>query len=449
MTESNDSWVNVPAPFGFQVHFMNNSPQTQARDRIPNQTMVGKVMSGYQGWFAAPGDGFDIGWRHFNDTPGQVSFDMWPDMTECDPDECYPTKFRYADGRAASLYSANNPKTVLRHFAWMKQYGHDGVFLQRFVNPAADPKSRPHLDNVLNSVRKGASEYGRVYGLMYDISGMKIGNENLLIDDFKRLVDTTNFIADDRYIRHNGKPVVVIWGIGFTDGRHPLLEEGMKMVDFLKNDPTYGGNVVMLGVTYRWRTTSTQLVPIGQMHDIINAADIVSPWAVGRPRNVDDVVRNYREIARPDIDWCLSHGKEYMPVVFPGFSWYNLRRGRAECNEIPRQGGRFLWSQYVEAVKAGAGMVYQAMFDEVDEGTAIYKVTNDPPDGEGKSQFVTYEGLPSDFYLKLVGQGARLVRGEIGPGDDELVKNARWQPFTPSLPVTGAPLFTSAPPGDE
>jgi hypothetical protein len=56
------------------------------------------------------------------------------------------------------------------------------------------------------------------------------------------------------------------------------------------------------------------------------------------------------------------------------------------------------------------------MFDEVDEGTAIFKCTNDPPVGE--SQFVTYEGLPSDFYLRLVGQAARMIRGEIPPSDD-------------------------------
>jgi hypothetical protein len=30
-----------------------------------------------------------------------------------------------------------------------------------------------------------------------------------------------------------------------------------------------------------------------------------------------------------------------------------------------------------------------------------------------KSQFVTYEGLPSDFYLKLTGAGGRLMRGEM------------------------------------
>ena len=59
---------------------------------------------------------------------------------------------------------------------------------------------------------------------------------------------------------------------------------------------------------------------------------------------------------------------------------------------------------------AGSRSAYIAMFDEIDEGTAIFKCTNDPP--VGASVFQTYEGRPSDHYLKLCGLGGKLLRGE-------------------------------------
>ena len=57
-------------------------------------------------------------------------------------------------------------------------------------------------------------------------------------------------------------------------------------------------------------------------------------------------------------------------------------------------------------------MLYIAMFDEVDEATAIFKCTNNPP-ASGGSKFLTLDGLPSDFYLRLAGQAGKLLRDEI------------------------------------
>jgi hypothetical protein len=94
----------------------------------------------------------------------------------------------------------------------------------------------------------------------------------------------------------------------------------------------------------------------------------------------------------------------WIPVVYPGFSWDNLQRQTPGTSLIPRRGGRFLWEQFRALSRLGLDTVYMAMFDEVDEGTAIFKVTSSsPPQGH----FVGYDGLPSDWYLRLVGDAAR------------------------------------------
>jgi hypothetical protein len=135
---------------------------------------------------------------------------------------------------------------------------------------------------------------------------------------------------------------------------------------------------------------------------------------VGRYSNQETAIQYADNVMDADEKWCQQHGKEYLPVVFPGFSWHNMFP-RSPQNQIPRRKGEFLWTQYADAKKAGATMVYQAMFDEMDEGTAIFKCTDDPP--VGASKFVNYEGLQSDFYLKLVGEASRMIRGQSPVAD--------------------------------
>ena len=85
----------------------------------------------------------------------------------------------------------------------------------------------------------------------------------------------------------------------------------------------------------------------------------------------------------------------------------------AVFNQIPRLKGDFLSTQIKGHLDNNVAMIYQAMFDEIDEGTAIFKVTNDPPTGDG-ARFVDIEGLPSDFYLKLVGDAAKELKRKLG-----------------------------------
>jgi hypothetical protein len=387
-----------------------------------NYSLIDKIMCGYQGWFNCPNDGSGRGWVHWGSgdfTPTNCTVDMWPDMTEMGPGEKFIASAFY-DGNDHYVFSSYNYDTVVRHFQWMSDYGIDGVYLQRFateVDPCNPSPSFNHRNNVLSYCKDGANMYGKKYAVMYDLSGLGPGGTSIVVNDWKYLVDTMQVGRDPNdhgYMFHNGKPVVAVWGIGFNDGRQYTLQECLDLVNFLKNDLVYGGCTVMVGVPSYWRTLSGDCVNDPMVHTIILAADIVSPWSVGRYNDSASVTTYANSVWTPDVIWCQSHNIEYLPVIFPGFSWHNLHGGT--FNQIPRQGGQFLWDQVKATIDAGATMIYQAMFDEVDEGTAIFKVTNNPPEVL-PAQFVTYDidgySLPSDEYLWLVGQATQALRGEI------------------------------------
>src|SRR3954470_13174259 len=393
-------------------------PSAEGVDRT---TLDGKVMCGYQGWYCAEGDGSGRGWAHYQRrgrfAPGSCTIDLWPDVSELTDAEKFATPFRHADGSVAYVFSAHRPETVLRHFRWMREYGIDGVFVQRFAVETTAPAALNHCNVVLDACREGANREGRAYAVMYDLSGLGAGGTDRVIEDWKLLVDRMRVgrdPGDKAYLSHDSKPVVAVWGVGFNDRRKYTLDECRALVDFLKDDPKYGGYTVMLGVPDGWRTLNRDAVADKALHDVVARADIVSPWAVGRFGTPEQATKHGREWLKPDADWCRERGKTYLPVVFPGFSWHNMNPDKP-VDQIPRLKGRFLWSQMVAAKQAGATMAYVAMFDEMDEGTAIFKVTNDPPAGESK--FVTLEGLPGDTYLWLAGTGGRMLRGEVPATD--------------------------------
>jgi hypothetical protein len=408
---------------------------------VDTTTLTGKVMCGYQGWFTCPQDGSELGWGGWGKNgkfdAQNCAVDLWPDMSEYDKDERFSTPFKNADGSAASVFSSMNKKTVLRHFKWMSDYGIDGVFVQRLA-PQIDTEKELILCNhtwwlataprtwqpfdaarlnfrntVLANCREGANQYGRAYAVMYDLSGLKAGQISSVIDDWKLLIDKMKLTKDPQdkaYLRHNGRPVVAIWGIGFKDNHEYSLDECIKLADFLKNDPNYGGCTVVLGVPTWWRTLYNDCVDDNRILKMAMMSDIISPWTVGRFDKVEDVPGFARNIWTEDIEWCKKNNKEYMPVVWPGFSWHNTFP-ISKLNQFPRLKGRLLWEQYYEAKKAGATMIFQATFDDLGDATAIFKCTNTPP--VGQSSFLTYEGLPSDDYLWLAGQAAKMMRGRI------------------------------------
>ncbi|WP_146575920.1 glycoside hydrolase family 71/99-like protein [Neorhodopirellula pilleata] len=382
-------------------------------------TLTGKVMVGYQGWFNCEGDGMDLGWAHWSRNrrrtfgAGNLTVDLWPDMTELDDDERFKTGFVHADGSEAEVFSSANRKTVARHFRWMQEYGIDGAFLQRFASGLRRQDQQRHKDAVLEHVRAGADASGRSYAVMYDLSGLPADGCGLVRDDWAKLRNR-GIPADLAYQHHEGKPVVAIWGIGFNDGEKPreyTLSECRELIELLKED----GCCVMLGVPTGWREQNRDSTIDDDLHGVLELADIISPWTVGRYRNEDGIERHARDYLRPDLQWCSERQIDYLPVVFPGFSWHNLTGDK--LGAIPRVKGEFLKSQLDAAIQSRCKMIYVAMFDEVDEGTAIFKCTNDPPTGHG-AKFLTYEDLPSDHYLKLTGQAARQLRDKLNKDNE-------------------------------
>ena len=192
---------------------------------------TGLSMTGYQGWFGTPNDGGTNGWRHYNGKngfkPGSASIEYWPDMREADEDEKYETNFTFDNGSPAYVFSSVHPKSVNRHFQWMKEYGIDGAFMQRF---RSDFGIRPTMNKILKNGLDAARKNDRAISLMYDIgANIKINGipddtkrtqeVNLIFNDWKQLIDELNLTTggdDQPYLYHNGKPLIVLWGVGFN-----------------------------------------------------------------------------------------------------------------------------------------------------------------------------------------------------------------------------------------
>ncbi|MBI1335385.1 MAG: xylosidase/arabinosidase [Phycisphaera sp.] len=383
---------------------------------VDTATLIGKIVVGYQGWFGTPNDGYGLGWKHYQSRegfkPGACTIDYWPHTRDFDPAWLEVTPFKKKDGSAALAYSSTTPGVVLKHFEWMRDYGIETAFLQRFSAVTRNPVLFRRNNKVLDNVRAAANATGRSYAVMYDLSGTPRNQMDSIKEDWKRLVDRMGITRDKHdkgYQYHRGKPVVALWGVGFSsENREYTLDECMDLIRFFKDDPTYGGTTVMLGVPTGWRTLDRDAMKDPKLHDAIRLADIVSPWTVGRFNSPDGVTTHAERYWLPDMAWCREAGLDYMPVVFPGFSWHNLKG--AKLDAIPRLGGRFLWKQYATLMGNGADMIYQAMFDEIDEGTAICKVDNDPP--IGASPFLTYKPQPEDHYMWLVGRAQQVLQNK-------------------------------------
>lgn len=251
---------------------------------ISRDGVSGRVLCGYQGWFNAEGDGAHLRWRHWRMRDPSMAdgtrpvVDMLPDVSDLGADERFACTISGSDGQPIELFSSYVRPTVLRHFRWMREHGIDGVFVQRFGVTLGDPELLAHSTKVLGSCRDGALEHGRVYAVMYDLTSLRAGGVEAVLDDWKYLRGLMK-IGDDAAALHvDGRPLVAVWGIGFRKDRDYSLAECRRLVAALKAD----GCAVLCGVPTGWRTLDRDSVADPALHEVVSLCDVVSPWTVGR-----------------------------------------------------------------------------------------------------------------------------------------------------------------------
>ena len=447
-------------------------------------TYEGLVMAGYQGWHGCPGDGRSAWgdtekWYQYaiynmfdgvmGPGPLHSKIDFWPYMGEYA--NTYDTGFKYPGGATASVYSSMDSQSVDTHFKWMKQYGIDGVFMQRFVSMIGYELPKKFNDRVLENAMAASNKYDRAIAVMYDMVGLKADNGNttpglnVILDDAAALMN--KYHLNDRsagqryYLYHNGKPLIGL--VSACQINMPYdKNDAITLINGLKSL----GFSVMVGLPTYWRQGGTDCT--SPVTDVAALADVIMPWFVGRYDYDGSVLGsslsfdNFKSLIDGDIAWCNANGVDYAPNCWPGFRWEN---SHPQSKIFPRKSGDFLWKQIYHDISAGADMIYIAMFDETNEGTSIFKCLEEsdaPVNSPTENYYVKYEngtyskqdadenwlwhltagsskwckkaseiavpfggiedGLGEDYYLWLTGQARRMLRGEIPLSANKPVK---------------------------
>ncbi len=384
----------------------------------PPADLKGAVLVGYQGWFRCPGDGSPgNGWSHWSKgapTPDNMSVDLYADTSELDSKSLCQLPAATINGKAAYVFSSFPKETTEKHFEWMQTYGIDGALVQRFINSI--PRSKKEGDVVLKNVRAAAENHNRVFAVEYDLTGAQADTVFRQLQDDWTYMKELKIPSSRAYLRLKGRPVVSVWGLGLRDGRHvvdPVL--ALQIILWFKQN---AHAVVIGGVPAGWGSLSGDSTVDPEWAKVYAALDVVQPWTVGRYRNLDAADQWKSSHLMPDLKLAEKNHQLYMPVIFPGFSWHNLNRGSAE-NQIPRLGGEFMWKQAYNARTAGATMLKIAMFDEVNEGTAIFKAVSQRDEAPKPGYWLTLDAddrkLPADWYLRISQEISRMFHGEIKP----------------------------------
>ncbi len=392
-----------------------------------------KTVVGYQAWFKAS-DSETSGWDHWNSgsapAGGKQTFDVYPDVSEYPDSVLYQTG--YADllnGQPAVLYDGTSKEAIDLQVKWMQEYGIDGFAVSRFYSGTSSFQIPG--TNKIDYMVESAEKYDRLFYLGYDLSGIGGNGESgirRLQFDFVLNVEQ-KFVSSPNYAQIDGKPVVSLWGFqGSQFDRYPNTENALMLINWFKERGYY----VIGGVPDNdWANDTSDYAAVYE------ALDMITPWTVGRfnHTNAQSYLEGKYEQDRAWLDdYNAEHPddqKEYMPTIFPGFSWANWASGAP--NSTARLAGEFMWDQATLAKKYGFTSSFIAMFDEYDEGTSILKMAEDSMSIPSDQYFVTAAAdgkwLSSDFYMRLTGAISDMLRGELPATDDVPIPHATGPVF--------------------
>ena len=372
-----------------------------AQAASPAGDVVGKITVGYQGWFACTGDGAPIDcWWHWSPnaqqppSPSNNGIKTWPDMREYS--KSYQTAFaNLGNGQPATLFSSYDQQTVDTHFGWMQQNGCDTAALQRFDPVGGEGPTR---DAMTAKVRTSAEATGRKFYIMYDVSGWTNMQSEIKTDWTSKM---SAYTSSPAYAKQNGKPVVCIWGFGFSDDNHNFSAAAcLDVINWFKGQGCY----VIGGVPTHWRTQDSD--SRAGFIDTYHAFNMISPWMVGRIGNVSDVDNFYTNVQTPDQADCNANGIDYQPCVLPG-----------DVSARQRAHGDFMWRQFYNLVRVGAQGLYISMFDEYNEGNQIAKTAETQAMVPTNSGFLALDedgtACSSDYYLRLTADGGKMLKKQL------------------------------------
>lgn len=423
--ENNMVTFRRPVIYTFFVIIFCFHLSSSAQTPVDPSSIIGKVVCGYQGWFTCTGDGSPINqWTHWapgnapqpgvapNPNPN-LTFDVYPDVSMYQSTSLFQTNFaNQGDGQPARLFSDYKQDVTDKHFQLMQANGVDGVAFQRFIwEVLVDPRFKANRDTDEVHVRAAAEKYQRMFYLVYDLSGL--GNvpatsDQVRLDsvqgDWKNnMIAKLHITSSPMYAKQGGKPVVQIWGIGYSHIIGTVTQQ-QNLINWFKAQGCY----VIIGVPIDWHKLGNTGSPGGvpakaNWTTAYLTGNMVSPWAVGAysdAASTDNYKTNY---LTPDLSYCTTNGMDYQPVIFPGFSWYNWNGGTQ--NQIPRNKGNFLWHQAYNLRLLNIKTAEIAMMDEYDEGTAILPMADSYFKIPTNQYFVTSSAdgtyLSSDFYIRL------------------------------------------------